>query len=258
MVISDSGLQSGSPVLYSIFHTHLIEYMPDLALTLQSVRQRIAASAAQCGRDPASVALLAVSKTRSAADIEAAWQQGQRLFGENYLQEALTKMEQLQRLDIEWHFIGPIQSNKTRPIAAHFDWVHSVDRLKIAERLAAQRPAELPPLQICLQVNIDAEPTKSGVAPEDAAALVAAMAELPRLTVRGLMCIPRSGTGTATEAGPDGFQRLRQLHADIKKKHPDLPHFDTLSMGMSGDLEAAIAAGATLVRVGSDIFGPRN
>lgn len=233
--------------------------MPDLALTLQSVRQRIAASAAQCGRDPASVALLAVSKTRSAADIEAAWQQGQRLFGENYLQEALTKMEQLQRLDIEWHFIGPIQSNKTRPIAAHFDWVHSVDRLKIAERLAAQRPAELPPLQICLQVNIDAEPTKSGVAPEDAAALVAAMAELPRVTMRGLMCIPRSNTGTATDAaGPDGFQRLRQLHADIKRKHPDLPQFDTLSMGMSGDLEAAIAAGATLVRVGSDIFGPRN
>lgn len=233
--------------------------MSDLPLALQSVRQRIAASAAQCGRDPDSIALLAVSKTRPAAAIEAAWQQGQRLFGENYLQEALTKIEQLQHLDLEWHFIGPIQSNKTRSIAEHFDWVHSVDRLKVAERLSAQRPVGLPPLQICLQVNIDAEPTKSGVTPEDAAALVVAAAALPRLTVRGLMCIPRSRTENAGDAaGPDGFQRLQQLHADIRMKHPDLPHFDTLSMGMSGDLEAAIAAGATLVRVGSDIFGPRN
>lgn len=233
--------------------------MPDLALTLSSVRQRIAAAATQCGRDPASIALLAVSKTRAAADIEAAWQQGQRRFGENYLQEALLKIAQLQHLDIEWHFIGPIQSNKTRSIAQHFDWVHSVDRLKVAERLAVQRPAELPPLQICLQVNIDAEPTKSGVAPEEAAALVVAAAKLPGLTVRGLMCIPRNiTTDDLPSSSSNGFERLRQLHADIQAQHPELTRFDTLSMGMSGDLEAAIAAGATLVRVGSDIFGPRN
>ena len=233
--------------------------MPDLSVTLSSVRQRIATAAVQCGRDPASVALLAVSKTRAASDIEAAWQLGQRRFGENYLQEALRKIEQLQHLDLEWHFIGPIQSNKTRSIARHFDWVHSVDRLKVAERLAAQRPAELPPLQICLQVNIDAEPTKSGVAPEDAATLAAAAAQLPGLTVRGLMCIPRNSTAAdLSNTSPNGFERLRQLHAEIRAAHPGLTRFDTLSMGMSGDLEAAIAAGATLVRVGSDIFGPRN
>lgn len=233
--------------------------MPDLTRSIDTVRRRIADAAAQAGRDPAAVALLAVSKTRSAREIEAAWHHQQRRFGENYLQEALQKMEQLQHLDIEWHFIGPIQSNKTRSIATHFDWVHSVDRLKLAERLSAQRSAELPPLQICLQVNIDAEPTKSGAAPEEVAALVAAVAQLPRLTLRGLMCIPRNSSSSADAPGTaSGFQRLQQLHASIRAQHPELTQFDTLSMGMSADLEAAIAAGATLVRVGSDIFGSRN
>lgn len=230
--------------------------MPDPATNINSVLQRIASAARNCGRDPSSIRLMAVSKTRPADDIEAAWNAGQRCFGENYLQEALDKIERLRHLDIEWHFIGPIQSNKTRGIAEHFHWVHSVDRLKIAERLAAQRPPDLPPLQVCLQINIDAEDTKSGATPEEAPALAAAVAQWPQLTVRGLMCIPRAGADAATSEA--SFLRLRQLLVDIRTRHPELTRFDTLSMGMSADLEAAVAAGATIVRVGSDIFGPRN
>lgn len=227
--------------------------MPDLAINISSVLQRITSAAEGCGRAPYAVHLLAVSKTRPASDIEAAWRAGQRRFGENYLQEALDKITQLRELDLEWHFIGPIQSNKTRAIAEHFHWVHSVDRLKVAERLAAQRPPHLPPLQICLQVNIDAEDTKAGVSAEDVPALAAAVTHWPQLTLRGLMCIPRADTDPSAS-----FDHLRQLLAALQARHPELPQLDTLSMGMSADLEAAVVAGATLVRVGSDIFGPRN
>ncbi len=230
--------------------------MPDIATHINTVLQRIAAAARDCGRDPASVQLLAVSKTRPACDIEAAWRAGQHCFGENYLQEALDKMAQLAHLDIEWHFIGPIQSNKTRAIAEQFAWVHSVDRLKIAERLSAQRPAERPPLNICLQVNIDNESSKAGALPDEAPALAAAMAALPGLRLRGLMCIPRADA--PVEATLDSFRRLQTLGERINHERGKAPALDTLSMGMSGDLEAAIAAGATIVRVGSDIFGPRN
>jgi len=203
--------------------------------------------------------LLAVSKTRSTDDISALHQLGQCHFGENYLNEALSKIETLKALDITWHFIGPIQSNKTRPIANHFHWVHSVDRLKVAKRLNDQRLADLPPLNICLQVNIDNEPSKSGFSIEDVPAVAAEILQLPHLRLRGLMCIPQKSDNTLQQRQP--FQKLaallQQLKQSLGQKQPTLT-LDTLSMGMSNDLEAAIQEGATLVRIGTALFGPRS
>jgi pyridoxal phosphate enzyme (YggS family) len=226
-----------------------------LAQPLSTVRQRIAQAAAAAGRDPRSVALLAVSKTFPEEDIARAAALGQTAFGENYVQEAVDKIAAL-RPDwpaLQWHFIGPLQSNKTRDVAEHFDWVHSIDRLKLAQRLSDQRPAERAPLQVCIQVNVDGETTKSGVRPEDASALAAAVAGLPRLRLRGLMCIPEPRADAAAQRAP--FVRLRELRDAIAAEHGLT--LDTLSMGMSADLEAAILEGATIVRVGSAIFGAR-
>ena len=219
---------------------------------LQDVRARVAAACRAFGREAGAVGLLAVAKTFPAEAVRQAHAAGQRDFGENYIQEAVDKMAALRGLPLVWHCIGPIQSNKTRLVAEHFDWVHSVDRLKIAERLSAQRPEGLPPLNVCLQVNIDGGPTKSGVAPAEAAALARAVVALPRLRLRGLMTIP--------EPAPD-FEATLASHTLAKAlfeqlKAEGLP-LDTLSMGMSADLEPAIAAGSTLVRVGSAIFGTR-
>ncbi len=196
--------------------------------------------------------ILAVSKTVNAENMRAAFACGQRAFGESYLQDALLKQEALNDLGIEWHFIGPVQANKTRPIAEHFAWVHSVDRLRIAERLSQQRPAELPALNICIQVNIDREASKSGVLPEDLSALAHRIATLPRLRLRGLMAIPRPTDHH--EAQADSFRRVRELQESLCREGLAL---DTLSMGMSDDLEAAVAQGATWVRIGTAIFGTR-
>lgn len=204
-----------------------------------------------CQRPPGSVQLLAVSKTKSAADIAQAYRCGQRHFGENYLQEALGKQQQLAAFNISWHFIGPIQSNKTRPIATHFHWVHSVDRLKIAERLSEQRPHYLPPLNICLQVNISDEDTKSGVELTDLPELIAEVRLLPNLRLRGVMAIPAPQTDYQLQRIP--YRKIYQAVSAL-----NLPELDTFSFGMSGDLAAAIAEGATIVRVGTALFGSRN
>ena len=196
--------------------------------------------------------ILPVSKTRPAEDIVAVAKAGLQAVGENYLQEALDKIEALQQLALQWHFIGPIQSNKTQPIARHFDWVHSVDREKIARRLSEQRPENLAPLNICLQVNISREASKSGVMPEDLPELARQVSELPRLRLRGLMAIPAASSDF--EAQRASFRALREALEQLNTMGLQL---DTLSMGMSGDLEAAIAEGATIVRVGTDIFGAR-
>jgi pyridoxal phosphate enzyme (YggS family) len=219
---------------------------------LQAVKSRIAAAARCAARDPRDIVLVAVSKSFPAADIRAAHAAGQRDFGENQVQEALGKLAELGGRDLVWHFIGPLQSNKTRPVAERFDWVHSIDRLRIAERLAAQRPAALPPLQVCVQVNVSGEASKSGVAPDEAPALARAVAGLPRLRLRGLMTIPEPTSDTALQRRR--FTALRELQQQLVQEGLAL---DTLSMGMSDDLEAAVAAGATMVRVGSAIFGPR-
>lgn len=221
--------------------------------TLQAVRQAVSAAAAAAGRAPDSVSLLAVSKTFPAEAVREAAAAGQRAFGENYLQEALDKMAALPDLPLEWHFIGPIQSNKTRPIAEHFAWVHGVDRLKVAERLSAQRPADLPPLNICLQVNVSGEASKSGVAPEEVEALAMQVAQLPHLRLRGLMAIPAPTDDTAAQRRP--FALMRELLERLRAR--GLP-LDTLSMGMSHDYPAAIAEGATIVRIGTAIFGARS
>ena len=223
------------------------------AQRLQAVRERIAQAEQENGRPLDSVTLLAVSKTFPLSAVDAVAAVGQRAFGENYAQEGVDKASQ--RPDLEWHFIGPIQSNKTRGIAEHFAWVHTIDRLKIAERLSAQRPAELPQLQVCVQVNISGEASKSGCAPVEAQALCQAVADLPNLTLRGLMAIPEATDDPATQRRH--FGALRQLMADINAADPSLK-LDTLSMGMSDDLEAAVAEGATMVRVGSAIFGQRS
>ncbi|WP_390348282.1 YggS family pyridoxal phosphate-dependent enzyme [Variovorax boronicumulans] len=221
---------------------------------LQQVRARIDRACAQAGRDPAAVRLLAVSKTFGPEAVREAHAAGQAAFGENYVQEGLDKIAALAdlRAGLEWHCIGPLQSNKTRPVAEQFDWVHSIDRLKIAERLSAQRPAHLPPLQVCLQVNVDGGANKSGVPPEQALALARAVAALPQLTLRGLMAIP--------EPAPD-FAAQRELclraHAVFESIRAAGIALDTLSLGMSGDLEAAVSAGSTMVRVGTAIFGGR-
>jgi pyridoxal phosphate enzyme (YggS family) len=228
--------------------------MTALTANMQATYARIAAATAAAGRPADAVRLLAVSKTFGADRVAEAAASGQRAFGENYLQEALAKIEALRQTvpGLEWHFIGPLQSNKTRPVAEHFDWVHSVDRLKIAERLSAQRPDGLPPLKVLLQVNIDDEGSKSGVAPAEAPALARAIAQLPRLALQGLMTIPRPAAGF--EAQRAAFAALRRLRDQIAATGLALPE---LSMGMSSDLEAAIAEGATIVRVGTAIFGER-
>ncbi|WP_237067966.1 YggS family pyridoxal phosphate-dependent enzyme [Microbulbifer guangxiensis] len=227
----------------------------DITENLNRVRGRIAASCSACGRDPGDVILLAVSKTRPGADLRSAYDAGQRHFGENYLQEALEKQAELDDLDITWHFIGPLQSNKTRAVAEHFHWMHSVDRLKIAQRLSAQRPPDMPPLNLCLQVNIDGEESKSGVAPAEVAALAEAVAGLANVRLRGLMAIPAPRESEEEQRQP--FEALTALLEELRERLPDQP-LDTLSMGMSGDMEAAIASGATMVRIGTDIFGRRD
>ena len=229
--------------------------MDELSSRYQGLSERITQSVLQAGRQPHSVHLLAVSKTFPAEQVAAVAALGQHDFGENYVQEGVDKITALQSVaGLVWHCIGPLQSNKTRLVAEHFDWVHSVDRLKIAQRLSEQRPAHLPPLQVCLQVNTDGGPTKAGVAPADALALAQAVVALPRLQLRGLMTIPDQVAG---------FDAQLALHAQAKRLFDELqaalglPNFDTLSMGMSADLEAAVQAGSTMVRVGTAVFGAR-
>ncbi len=234
----------------------VFDTMSSIADNIESVTRRIQKATIDAGRKPGTVRLLAVSKTRPASDIRTAASSGQRAFGENYLQEALDKIEALSDLtDLEWHFIGPIQSNKTRPIANQFSWVHSVDRLKVARRLNEQRDPALAPLNICLQVNIDREASKSGCHPEEAVALASTIAGLPNLRLRGLMAIPDPRQGD-TELR-QSFRQLAQLLTTINEQLPPEQALDTLSMGMSGDLESAIAEGATWVRVGTALFGAR-
>lgn len=239
--------------------------MSTIAENIAKVRERIREAAQASQRDSQSVGLLAVSKTKPAAAVREAYAAGQRDFGENYLQEALAKQAELGDLDLVWHFIGPIQSNKTKLIAEHFQWVHSVDRLKIAQRLSEQRPAHLPPLQVCLQLNVDGGANKAGVPPEEARALALAVAPLPRLQLRGVMSIPEPAADFATQRAL--HPRAQAVWADIAALAQEgstpqavkagLAQWDTLSLGMTADLEAAIAAGSTLVRVGSGIFGAR-
>ncbi|WP_311884022.1 MULTISPECIES: YggS family pyridoxal phosphate-dependent enzyme [unclassified Pseudomonas] len=224
--------------------------MSTIADSILQVGSRIQAAAKAANRDENSVQLLAVSKTKPAQALREAYAAGLRDFGENYLQEALGKQLELADLPLIWHFIGPIQSNKTRAIAEHFDWVHSVDRLKIAQRLSEQRPAELPPLNICIQVNVSGEASKSGCTPDDLPALAAAISTLPRLKLRGLMAIPEPTDDRAEQDA--AFAAVQKLQASL-----DLP-LDTLSMGMSHDLESAIAQGATWVRIGTALFGARD
>ncbi|CAI8967004.1 PLP homeostasis protein [Pseudomonas sp. IT-P74] len=224
--------------------------MSTIADNILQVSSRIHAATLAANRAENSVRLLAVSKTKPAQDLREAYAAGLRDFGENYLQEALGKQLELADLPLIWHFIGPIQSNKTRAIAEHFDWVHSVDRLKIAQRLSEQRPADLPPLNICIQVNVSGEASKSGCTPADLPALANAISNLPRLKLRGLMAIPEP---TEDRAAQDAaFAAVQSLQASL-----NLP-LDTLSMGMSHDLESAIAQGATWVRIGTALFGARD
>jgi len=229
--------------------------MTMIATNLHHVRTRIAAACTTAGRPPEAVALLAVSKTFPPEAVREALAAGQVAFGENYVQEGVDKIAALSdvRTQLQWHCIGPLQSNKTRVVAEQFDWVHSIDRLKIAERLSAQRPAHLPPLQVCLQVNVDGGANKSGVAASDALALAQAVVALPRLRLRGVMAIPEPA---------DGFEAQRALFLQAREVYERLrdagiTSLDTLSLGMSADLEAAVAAGSTMVRVGTAIFGGR-
>jgi hypothetical protein len=226
--------------------------MNTIAANLQGVISRIEKSAREAGRDPRDIVLVAVTKTFGPDAIRAAHAAGQRDFGESYMQEALEKIPGLADLDLVWNFIGPIQSNKTRPIAESFAWVHSVDRVKIAERLSAQRPAALPPLQVCIEVNVSGEATKAGVAPEEVRAIAKAVSRMARIRLRGLMAIPELTEDAALQR--KRFASLRELRDTLNR---DGLALDTLSMGMSDDFEAAIAAGSTIVRVGTAIFGPR-
>jgi pyridoxal phosphate enzyme (YggS family) len=226
--------------------------MSTLTSALQSVRARIEGAARAAGRDGSEIQLLAVSKTWPASVIREAWQAGQRAFGENYAQEGVQKIGQLSDLPIDWHFIGPVQSNKTGIIAEHFSWVHCVDREKIAQRLSAARRSDLPLLNVCLQVNVSGESTKGGVTPGEACPLAKAISALPGLRLRGLMAIPRPEEGPTAQR--KWFRMLRDVRDRIRAEGIAL---DTLSMGMSDDLEAAVLEGATIVRVGTAIFGPR-
>ncbi len=219
---------------------------------LAAVTERIANAAEVAERDTDSVALLAVSKRHSADSIRAVAAAGQRAFGENYVDEGVAKVLELRELGLEWHFIGPIQSNKTKQIAAHFDWVHTVDRAKIVRRLSEQRAEARAPLNTCIQVNIDDETQKAGANIADVAAIAEMIENAPGLRLRGLMCLPKIREGYEQQREP--FARLASLFTDLKQRHPNI---DTLSMGMSGDLEAAIMEGATMVRVGTAIFGQR-
>ncbi len=227
--------------------------MTMIADNLHAVRARIAQACTQAGRPVDAVQLLAVSKTFGPDAVQQAFDAGQCAFGENYIQEAVEKIAALAELPIAWHCIGPIQSNKTRLVAEHFQWAHTVDRLKIAQRLSEQRPAHLPPLQVCIQVNVDGGPTKSGVLPDEALALARAVAALPRLQLRGLMCIPEPAPDFVAACAV--FTRARGLFDALNSVGLAL---DTLSMGMSADVDAAVASGSTLVRVGSAIFGARS
>jgi len=232
--------------------------MATIAANLQQTTTRLASACTSAGRPVQSVTLLVVSKTFSAAAVREAYTAGARRFGENYVQEGLDKITELAdlRAGIEWHLIGPLQSNKTRPVAESFDWVHSVDRLKTAQRLSEQRPAHLPPLNICLQVNISGEASKSGVAPEDVLALARAVTALPGLRLRGLMAVPESAADFEAQRLP--HRALAALHAELQAELSGQGlTLDTLSIGMSADLEAAVAEGSTMVRIGSAIFGSR-
>ncbi len=226
--------------------------MSMVATAVQAVHARIQAACAEAGRDPATVQLLAVSKTQPADLIRAAYAAGQRAFGESYVQEALAKQAALDDLAIEWHYIGPLQRKKTRAVAEHFAWIHSIDRLELAERLSWQRPEHLPPLQVCVQVNVGGEASKRGVPPEAAIALAREVAGLPRLQLRGFMTIPPPSLDPATQRGY--FHVLAEL---LRQARTEGLRLDTLSMGMSQDLESAIAEGATIIRVGTAIFGAR-
>lgn len=227
--------------------------MTAIASNLQAVNRAIAHAAHMAQRRSENITLLAVSKLFPAEAVRVAYAAGQRVFGESYVQEALDKIAALHDLSLEWHFIGPIQSNKTRAIAENFAWVHGMDRLKIAERLSAQRPQNLPPLNVCIQVNVSGEDSKSGVAPGEVLELAQAVARLPQLKLRGLMAIPAPANGLEAQRLP--FARLRELMQQLNEQGLEL---DTLSMGMSHDLEAAVLEGATIVRVGSAIFGQRD
>ena len=227
--------------------------MGTIKSAIQGVSERIRQAASAAGRDPGSVTLLAVSKTFPAENVREAWHAGQQAFGENYVQEGIDKIAALADLPLHWHFISPLQSNKTRPVAEHFDWVHSIERLKIAERLSAQRPAHLPPLQVCIQVNVSGEASKSGCEFAEVPVLAEAIRQLPQLQLRGLMCIPEP---------TEDLQQLRSQFAALRECLQQLNQsgfqLDTLSMGMSADMETAIAEGATMVRVGTAIFGARS
>jgi len=225
---------------------------PAVRENLETLRARMVRACRAAARDADAVRLLAVSKTFPAAAVAEAHAAGQTAFGENYVQEGVEKIAALADLPLEWHYIGPIQSNKTRPIAEHFAWVHAVDRLKIAERLSAQRPANMPDLQVCLQVNVSAETSKSGIESAAILNLARQVARLPHLKLRGLMAIPAPAAGLAAQRAP--FRELRLLKEQLNAAGLDC---DTLSMGMSADLEAAIMEGATMVRIGTAIFGPR-
>ncbi|QYJ88960.1 YggS family pyridoxal phosphate-dependent enzyme [Shewanella halotolerans] len=229
--------------------------MTTIADRLADAHQRIAQAAQNSSRDSRDIQLLAVSKTKPIDQIVAAYDAGQRLFGENYVQEGEEKINALREShgDIEWHFIGPLQSNKTKSIAEHFDWMHTLSREKIAKRLSEQRPSHLPPLQVCIQVNVSQEESKSGVNPDEVAHLAEIIASLPKLTLRGLMAIPTATDDVALQQAE--FSQMQALFEALKQQHPSL---DTLSMGMSQDLEQAIAAGSTMVRIGSAIFGARD
>ncbi|WP_026471017.1 YggS family pyridoxal phosphate-dependent enzyme [Alkanindiges illinoisensis] len=224
--------------------------MTDFGLKRQQILSKIEAACKKNARKFEDVQLLAVSKTHPADVLREMHMAGQRRFGENYLQEALAKQEQLQDLDLEWHFIGHVQRNKTKPLAAHFDWIHGVDRLIIAERLSAQRPENLKPLNICIQVNIDGQDSKDGCAPAEVPELVQQISQLANIRLRGLMVIPKPDNTAA-------FADAKKLFDDVKAQHAQPDDWDTLSMGMSGDLEEAIAAGSTMVRVGTALFGVR-
>ncbi len=233
----------------------MFKYMPTITDNLHQVYRQIHDAAVQAGRDPADIRLLAASKGQPADALRTCYREGQRHFGENYLQEALDKQQALQDLaDICWHFIGPIQTNKTRKIAEQFDWVHSVDRPRVVERLSAQRPTEKGPLNICIQVNIDEEQSKAGVCPSELEALARMIMTLPNLRLRGLMAIPRNQDNIEQQRQP--FAVLAKLLRELQHS-THLPTLDTLSMGMSNDLQAAITEGATIVRIGTAIFGPR-
>ncbi len=225
--------------------------MNTIAQRLAQIRARITQAEQRYQREPGSVSLLAVSKTRPIEELRTLQALGQQAFAENYLQDALPKIDEIKD-ELEWHFIGPLQSNKTRPVAEHFHWLHTLERLKIARRLNEQRPASLPPLNVCIQVNISADPDKSGVTPEQAETLARALTELPRLRLRGLMTLPRQTGDIEHQRQP--FRELHELYKHLRQSGFKL---DTLSMGMTNDLEAAIAEGSTLVRIGTGLFGPR-